>query len=94
MRRKTSRPAARRAPRTLPPARRAAAGAIAAWAALLVCPLSVAAQCALCGQGTRYAGTSPERAVATLLAGTIVLLLPPVSVAVLLGRFLWKHRGP
>jgi hypothetical protein len=58
----------------------------------LVWTANATAQCALCGQGTRYAGSSPEGAVAALLAGTIVLLLPPVSVAVCIGRFLWKHR--
>ena len=66
--------------------------AAAAVAVLLVWAANAAAQCALCGQGTRYAGSSPEGAVAALLAGTIVLLLPPVSVAVCIGRFLWKHR--
>ena len=71
-----------------------AAGVAVALTLLLAGPAGVAAQCALCGQATRYAGTSPERALASLLAGTIVLLLPPVSVAVCLGRFLWKHRGP
>jgi len=64
----------------------------AAVAVLLAWSANAAAQCALCGQGTRYAGSSPEGAVAALLAGTIVLLLPPVSVAVCIGRFLWKHR--
>jgi hypothetical protein len=61
---------------------------------ILLWAADAAAQCALCGQGTRYAGSSPGRAVASLLAGTIVLIVPPVSVAVAVGRFLWKHRRP
>lgn len=90
MRRTRSNPRCRHAVRSA--ASRGAAAALAAvfvlWAA------GAGAQCALCGQGTRYAGSSPGSAVASLLAGTIVLLVPPVSVAVCLGRFLWKHRQP
>ena len=71
---------------------RRAAAATAAVPVLVLWATGAAAQCALCGQGTRYAGSSPGSAVASLLAGTIVLLVPPVSVAVGLGRFLWKHR--
>lgn len=93
MLRKRSKPPTRRAGAMLPArARGVVARGVAVMAVQLVWPVNATAQCALCGQGTRYAGSSPEGAVAALLAGTIVLLLPPVSVAVCIGRFLWKHR--
>lgn len=66
----------------------------AAVLATLVAATETAAQCALCGQGTRYAGTSPRQSILAFAAATVVLLVPTLTAAVSIGRTLWRHRDP
>ena len=51
-----------------------------------------AAQCAMCGSGTPYAGTSPARAYATFIAAALVLLVPVGGFVAALAAYAWKHR--
>lgn len=51
-----------------------------------------AAQCAMCGQATASAGSSPRQAILTFLAAALVLLVPALLVLASVGILLWKHR--
>ena len=51
------------------------------------------AQCAMCGQATAYAGSSPSRAYATFAGAALVLLVPVLLIMAGFGTLLWKHRN-
>jgi len=53
----------------------------------------VAAQCAMCGQATGYAGTSPRQAYMTFLQAALVLLVPAICMLGGVALLLWRHRN-
>jgi len=58
----------------------------------VVAATPAAAQCALCGSGTPYAGSSPGQAYATLAAAALVLLVPVLGLLLALATVLRKYR--
>lgn len=51
------------------------------------------AQCVMCGSGTPYAGSSPQRTAIALAAAALVLLVPALLVLAGAARYLWKMRN-
>jgi hypothetical protein len=60
----------------------------------LLAASSAAAQCALCGSATPYAGTTPRGAYETFLVAALVLLVPVMGIVAAFAGYLWKHREP
>lgn len=62
---------------------------IGAWSAIAG---RAAAQCAMCGSATPYAGTSAERTAATFATAALVLLVPVLGMLASLVAYVWRHR--
>jgi hypothetical protein len=63
-----------------------------AFTAFVLLAERVAAQCAMCGQATGYAGTSPRQAYMTFLQAALVLLVPAIGMLGGAALLLWRHR--
>jgi hypothetical protein len=61
---------------------------------VLLSAVRVEAQCALCGQATPYAGSTPQRAAQTFVTAALVLLVPVAIATLGIGRTLWRRRDP
>jgi len=84
---------ARRRLRGFPPAHTLmTGGAFAIFAGATLLATRVAAQCAMCGQATGYAGTSPRQAYMTFLQAALVLLVPAMLMLGGVAMLLWRHR--
>jgi len=65
---------------------------LAAFTVVAIVAERVAAQCAMCGQATGYAGTSPRQAYMTFLQAALVLLVPAIGMLGGAALLLWRHR--
>jgi len=87
-----------RSPERMPAGRRLRAAfgrlgfGIAAGCILSLVASGAVAQCALCGSGTPYSGSSPSQAYATMAAAALVLLVPVLGLIVALATVLRRYR--
>ena len=65
---------------------------LAAFTVVAIVAEHAAAQCAMCGQATGYAGTSPRQAYMTFLRAALVLLVPALGLLGGAALLLWRHR--